>query len=161
MPATVAYGTGTAHVSNDGSLDCRARVDSFAAAPSADRPAAKLGNQFTMESKQSAFHGVIPDPYKNLLLDPYDSQWYAFKRLLEGPLLSQQMILQSQQLQLLLQCPEQWCNVLAQPLSVFPQLTSIPTLTTTTQQLAPQIAVNHLSNGFLQASVKHEPVMYA
>ncbi|VDN06220.1 unnamed protein product [Thelazia callipaeda] len=119
-----------------------------------------------IESKHSAFHGVIRDPYKNPSIEPNDSQLYVYKHLLEGSnstgsLFSPQMILQSQQLQLLLQCSEQWCNVLNQPISAYPPIPTLTNLNSGSQQPF----INHastvdISNDFLSDSVKHEPAMY-
>ncbi|KAL3981775.1 Zinc-finger double domain family protein [Acanthocheilonema viteae] len=108
---------------------------------------------------------VSSDPYKNTLLDPYDSQFYAYKQFLEGgnspgALFSQQMILQSQQLQLLLQCPEQWCNVLTQPISVYPSIATLPVLNSTAQQSTPHLTAINISNDFAPSSVKHESAMH-
>ncbi|KAL3981776.1 Zinc-finger double domain family protein [Acanthocheilonema viteae] len=157
LPATSACNTTTLNA-NDGIIDQIDRNDI------ADEQIVKYGNE-TSEIKQSAFHGVVPDPYKNTLLDPYDSQFYAYKQFLEGgnspgALFSQQMILQSQQLQLLLQCPEQWCNVLTQPISVYPSIATLPVLNSTAQQSTPHLTAINISNDFAPSSVKHESAMH-
>lgn len=158
---TTAYNTTTLNV-NDGIMDHLGRNDTLTSITS--EQVVKYGNE-TTETKQSAFHGVIPDPYKNTLLDPYDSQLHAYKQLLEGgnspgSLFSQQMILQSQQLQLFLQCPEQWCSVLTQPISVYPPISTLPTLNSTSQQSTPHLTTINISNDFTPTSAKHEPAMH-
>lgn len=159
LPATSACNTTTLNAT-DGIMNHIGRSDPITA--TGNEHVVKYGNE-TNESKQSAFHGVVPDPYKNTLLDPYDSQFYAYKQLLEGgnspgALFSQQMILQSQQLQLLLQCPEQWCNVLTPPINVYPNIASLPTVNSTAQQSTPHLI--NITNDFAPSSVKHEPVMH-
>ncbi|MCP9266351.1 Zinc finger protein [Dirofilaria immitis] len=161
LPATTAYNTTTLSA-NDTIIDHLGRNDSIIGI--ASEQIVKYGNE-TTESKQSAFHGVVPDPYKNTMIDSYDSQLYAYKQLLEGgnspgALFSQQMILQSQQLQFLLQCPEQWCNVLTQPINVYPPIATIPTLNSTSQQSTPHLTTINISNDYAPNSVKHEPVMH-
>lgn len=161
LPVTTAYNTTTLNAS-DGIMNHLGRNDSVTG--TASEQVVKYGNE-NAESKQSAFHGVIPDPYKNTLLDSYDSQLYAYKQLLEGgnspgALFSQQMILQSQQLQFLLQCPEQWCSVLTQPISVYPPIAALPALNSTSQQSTPHLTAINISNDFPPPSVKHEPAMH-
>lgn len=161
LPTTSAYHAAALNT-NDGIMNHMGR--NYPITATANEQIVKYGNE-TSESKQSAFHGVVPDPYKNTLLDPYDSQFYAYKQLLEGgnspgTLFSQQMILQSQQLQFLLQCPEQWCSVLTQPISVYPPIAALSALNSTAQQSTPHLTAINISNDFELSSVKHEPAMH-
>lgn len=161
LPANTSYNTAVLFT-NDRIVDQLSRNDPGVGI--AGEQVVKYGNEIT-ESKQSAFHGFVPDPYKSSLLDPYDSQLHAYKQLLEGgnssgALFSQQMIFQNQQLQLLLQCPEQWCNVLTQPVSVYPPISAFPTLNSFPEQTAPQLTAINISNHFAPTSVKHESAMH-
>ncbi|VDM92286.1 unnamed protein product, partial [Litomosoides sigmodontis] len=161
LPATTTCNT-TALNATDGIVNQMGRRNDPITA-TGNEQVVKYANK-TTESKQSAFHGVLPDPYKNTLLDPYDSQLYAYKQLLEGggnspgALFSQQMILQSQQLQLLLQCPEQWCSVLTPPINVYPTIATLPPVNSTAQQSTPHLI--NVTNDFAPSAVKHEPVMH-
>lgn len=113
-------------------------------------------------ASMSAFHGVKPDPYSKAFHDAFDAQFSALKNILENgitnSLVSQQVLLQNQQVQQLQQLlsvnsSEQWCNLIpqsvptSQPLPVVNPLQSVPNTSSV------------LHSGFVASSVKQEPPM--
>uniref|UniRef100_A0A915BFE1 C2H2-type domain-containing protein n=1 Tax=Parascaris univalens TaxID=6257 RepID=A0A915BFE1_PARUN len=113
---------------------------------------------------QSAFHGVTPDPFKSgAILDSFDPQLMTLKRLVDGafcsPLITPQLLLQNQQLQMLLQSSDRWYGLLtAQPLPLFPHvLPSLSSLASLLPNIASPPAV--IQSGFVPPTIKNEPAM--
>ncbi|VDM41268.1 unnamed protein product [Toxocara canis] len=134
-------------------------LESSNSAMSPAKPVAKLP-----DVSPSAFHGVTPDPYKNptFLDSQFDPQLLALKRILDGtlcsPLISPQLLLQSQQLQMLLQSHDQWCGLLgAQPVPIFPHVPSLSSLASLLPQITPSPTV--VQSGFVPPTIKNEPPM--
>lgn len=164
VPAAQAYSNNTVTLNKDGMMEYITPHNSLENSTfESELTQYCSSTKFIENNNSSAFHGVIPDPYKNNVHDICDAQILAFKQLFEnglsGTILSQQMLLQNQQLQLLFQYPEQWCNVFIQnSLSFFPNFSNQTTVNVSQQETT--MSTNDLQNCFLSSNAKHKPSMY-
>lgn len=117
----------------------------------------------TDPASTSAFHGVKPDPYSKVLHEAFDAQVSAIKNILDtgftNTLISQQVLLQNQQLQqiqqLLMQPSEQWGNLLSsQQVSQ-----SSNNSNSASQNQVPQFPITSASVNSLNSVTNSQPLM--